>query len=283
MKIDRNSDCHMHTVFSDGSAGIDEMVSAAIEKGLEAVTVTDHMPLPYDNRYAMHAGNIDEYRRRIRAAGRKYANRITVEMGLEFEYSTRFAHWIRSLADMGWDQRIGSVHSLFVDDRPCLVNGREGEFQTLLEHFGHSVEKVCTRYYETMQAAAQSGLFDIVGHMDVVKKHNAGGRYFSENAPWYRSLVLNTLDVIRKNGLKMEINTAGFNHPVGEQYPSQWIIREAVERGIRMVLGSDAHKPESLGQYFYTTDDSAPPVVFPETGKFGRGPDARKTMPRGSA
>ena len=39
MRIDKQSDHHIHTVFSDGAAQIDEMVSVAIDKGLKAITI----------------------------------------------------------------------------------------------------------------------------------------------------------------------------------------------------------------------------------------------------
>jgi hypothetical protein len=143
MNIAKKSDYHMHTVFSDGVAQIDEMVSAAIKKGLEAITITDHMPLPFDNRYAMHADDIEEYRRKIRLAQKKYTGQITIKAGLEFEYLQSFAQWSRSIADMGWDHLLASVHNLLINHRPYLVNGTEGEFKTLVEHFDHNIERVC--------------------------------------------------------------------------------------------------------------------------------------------
>lgn len=254
MNIDQKSDSHMHTVFSDGVAQVDEMVSVAIDKGLKAITITDHMPLPFDSRYAMRAEEIEGYRDQIRLAKRKYAGQITIKMGLEFEYFQQFDQWIRSIADMGWDQSIASVHSLFIDHRPYMTNGTEDEFNTLVERFDHNIETLCRRYYEAMQMAVQTGLFDIVGHLDVIKKHNVDERYFSENSPWYRALVLETLDIIKRSNMKIEINMGGFNHPAGAQYPSKWILQEAVERDIQLVLSSDSHKPESLGQYFCMVD-----------------------------
>jgi histidinol-phosphatase (PHP family) len=253
--IEKRSDYHTHTVFSDGAAQIDEMVAAAIRKGLEAITITDHMPLPFANRYAMNADDIKKYRREIGLAKRKYNGQITVKLGLEFEYLHPYAQWTHSIADMGWDHLLVSVHCLLINHRPYLANGTEDEFKTLVAHFGHDIEMVCKTYYETMQMAVQTGLFDIVGHLDVIKKHNIDQRYFSEASPWYRTLVIETLDIMKQNGMKVEINMAGLNHPTGEPYPSKWIIQEAANRDIQLVLGSDSHKPESLGQYFDRIDD----------------------------
>ncbi len=38
-------------------------------------------------------------------------------------------------------------------------------------------------------------------------------------------------------------------------YPSPWIIRQAEQMGIPMVLGSDSHTPETLGRYFDRAGD----------------------------
>ena len=40
---------------------------------------------------------------------------------------------------------------------------------------------------------------DIIGHFDKIKMHNQD-RYFSEDEPWYRDLVMELLDTILKQG-----------------------------------------------------------------------------------
>ncbi|MEA2064014.1 MAG: PHP-associated domain-containing protein, partial [Gemmatimonadota bacterium] len=45
-------------------------------------------------------------------------------------------------------------------------------------------------------------------------------------------------------------NTAGWDKPCGEQYPALEIIRRAVDKGVRITAGSDAHAPEEVGRYF---------------------------------
>ena len=45
--LDLTTDNHMHSIYSDGSATIEEIASKAIEKGLQKIIFTDHMPLPF--------------------------------------------------------------------------------------------------------------------------------------------------------------------------------------------------------------------------------------------
>ena len=254
MQIDKTSDYHMHTVYSDGSADIDAMARSAIDKGLAQITITDHMPLPFDTRYAMPRAKVEAYRRDIRQAQTTYHGRLAITSGIEFEYIPQYREWIYGIWKIGWDHCIVSVHRLIDDDITGMVNGTRGEFEALFQAANGDIKTLCRIYYEVIQTACRTGWFDIAGHLDVIKKHNAGAVFFDESDTWYRDLVMATLKVIKAQGMTMEINTAGINHPVGTPYPSAWIVHAAVDMGIPLVLSSDSHSPKTLGQYFNTID-----------------------------
>ena len=254
MQIDKTSDYHMHTLYSDGNALVDAMARSAIDKGLTQITITDHMPLPFDTRYAMSRAKVDAYRRDIRQARSAYDGRLNITSGLEFEYIPRYREWIHDIWTMGWDHCIISVHWLLDDDIVGLVNGTRGEFDALFQAAHGDIKTLCRIYYGAIQMACRTGWFDMAGHLDVIKKHNAGAAFFDESDGWYRDLVMATLGVIKAQGMTMEINTAGINHPVGAPYPSPWIVHEAADMGIPLVMSSDSHGPKTLGQYFNTID-----------------------------
>jgi len=48
----------------------------------------------------------------------------------------------------------------------------------------------------------------------------------------------------------VEINTGGMVNPVGRPYLSQELLNYAVELGVDVTFGSDAHKPEILAAHF---------------------------------
>ena len=254
MKIDLKSDYHMHTVYSDGKATIAEMVLSAIKKGMEQITFTDHMPLPWQNNYAMRIDDIDKYKQEIELAQKNNLGKIKINKGLEFEFLPAFLPWIQSILDKGWDYKIVSVHNIYKNNQPLDVNGSAKDFSILLKNFDHDIKAVCLEYYTIIQTAVQSGWFDIVGHLDVIKKHGFNYQHFDDHAPWYRSIVFETLDIIKTQGMKMEVNLSGFNDPVKEQHPSKWIIQEAVKRNIPLVLSSDSHHSKSIGQNFSIID-----------------------------
>lgn len=245
----------MHTVFSDGRASIDDMALAAIQKGLAQITITDHMPLPYDTRYAMDRKKVNQYRLAVREAQAKYAGRLDIKLGIEIEFLPEFRFWVYSILEMGWDLSLVSIHSLFFDNTAYIVNGNKKEFDRLLERYNYNIRALYQDYFKTIQAAFNTGWFDIAAHLDVLKKHDARREFFTESDPVYRSLIMETLDIIKKQKMKMEINMAGFEHPVGEQYPSLWIIQAAAEKNIPMILSSDSHAPQTIGQYFHKAED----------------------------
>lgn len=253
MDINPKADHHTHSLFSDGSASIEEMILAARAAGLEEVTITDHMPLPFDTRYAMDKTRVDEYRQTIQDARKLHSQTISVGMGMEIEFIPEFRHWIQPFSTMNWDRLIVSIHSLMIDGRPFLVNGNREEYNALLHQFDHDLKSLCRHYFRTLQEGLLTGWFDVAGHLDVVKKWTAPEEFIDESAPWYRQLIDETLAIIQSQQMSLEINTGGFLHKAAASYPSKWIVREALDRGIPITLGSDAHAPAALGQFFRNT------------------------------
>ena len=251
MTIDFFCDLHMHSNYSDGKSNIEDLARSAIEKGLTTIAITDHMPLPFNPWYSVDMDKIGSYRDEIHRVQKTYRHKLIILKGLEIEYVPQLSDWIKSIVDLGWDYLIASVHAIILDNTPYLINENEEEFnKTLNIVFKGDIRAFCRQYYHLVQQAASTGWCNSVGPLDVIKKYNYSSRYFDEQSLWYEELIYETLDVIKAHKLKMEINTAGFIHPVGEAYPSPWIIKAAIKRGIPIVMGSDSHSPETLGQYF---------------------------------
>ena len=264
--FDITCDLHMHTTFSDGSASVVDMCLSAIDKGLHGIAITDHMPLPFDSRYAMRQADVIRYRQEIEAAKSRFGSKLEVKMGMEIEYLAEHADWIGEIHSLGWDYLIVSVHHLPGSDMLHLVNGHEHEFAPLFTEFRENPIDLCRRYFRVLQEAIATGLFTCVGHLDVLKKWQATFGHIDETADWYQRLIDDTLDCMVQYGIMMEINTAGLNHALGEQYPSNWIVVKAAKRKIPIVLGSDAHNPQSVGQHFGVVKERFCDRLFCERG-----------------
>ena len=48
----------------------------------------------------------------------------------------------------------------------------------------------------------------------------------------------------------MELNSNGYNKPVGEAYPAEPVIAGAHAAGLSITLASDAHTPDRVGERF---------------------------------
>ena len=99
------------------------------------------------------------------------------------------------------------------------------------------------------------GIYDALGHIELIRKfdrRNQSGDsvYFSEVEKLYDTLSRRVVEKISETEMAIEINTAGMFKPIGRPYISTELLSYAVELGIPVCLGSDAHSPDGLGAHF---------------------------------
>ena len=97
---------------------------------------------------------------------------------------------------------------------------------------------------------AREGGFDILGHLDLVKKNNRDNAFFSPESPACREAAAHAAAVIREaqkeHGFAVEINTGALargTYP--DTYPSTALLR--LLPGIPFIITTDAHCPEHVG------------------------------------
>lgn len=236
-----------------------ETLEAAIAAGLSTICLTDHYPLPpgYEDPTdekdcAMPASNYPAYWQEVNDVIREFGERINILRGAEMDWLPSYQQWTHEqIKTWPFDYVIGSVHLLgrITDEtssRNFIIDYKEEELKKGLNYFG-GIRTLTTSYYREVREMVRSGLFDGVGHLDLVKKFN-DGTLFSEDEPWYIAAVLSTLDEISSSGMSMEVNAAGWDKKCQSAYPSLWILREAFWREIPITTGSDAHVPQNIGR-----------------------------------
>ena len=186
----------------------------------------------------------------IRALARKFAGRIRVLCGVEADHipgvttpdRARYAH-------LNIDYVIGSIHFVVapdggrvpVDHNPQLLD--EG----IRAHFGGSAEAFIRAYFRQQRDMLTHCDFDIVGHLDLVRKFNAKHPYFDEDAKWYKEELAATADVVAASGKIVEVNTGAISRGwLDDAYPSAFFRELLRERGARFVLSSDAHSASAI-------------------------------------
>ncbi len=237
------TDYHTHTPLCWHAEGEPEaFVARALELGLREYGIADHAPAlpemePFDE-WRMDYAQLEEYWQWVERA--KQAARgtdLTIRVGLECDWINGREDWITHLRGLyDWDYLIGSVHYLThgsaLDDPAfadaCTTGTPESDWEIYWNNALHMV---------------QSNLFDIYGHLDIIKiwKRIPEGRDLQQD-------YLPILDALTGQGAAVELNAAGWYKRCEEQYPSTALLQQLLERGIPLCINSDAHMPEQVSR-----------------------------------
>ena len=230
----------MHTPLCRHAVGEPtELAAQAIKAGLEEIGFSDHSPMPKDDfdEWRMADRQLDEYVRKVEQARKDHPNLI-IRLALEVDYIPGYEDWIRQLARRHpWDYFIGSVH--YISDSWAIDSPNQ-----ISQWKSRPALEVWTKYLERLTMAAESGLFEIIGHADLCKKFCF---YPEEDCT---PLFIRFLEAASRHNVAMELNTAGLRKDCKEIYPSPSIVQLARKAGVRITFGSDAHAPEEVGMNF---------------------------------
>ncbi len=233
-------DYHMHTPRCHHAQGdVTSYAEAALAAGLTEIGISDHAPMPpgFEDDWRMDMAELDDYRDEVLAARQAFAGRLEIRLGLEADYRPGSEAAVADMiASRDWDYVIGSVHYIegWDFDNP----------DKLREWDGRDLEQAWCDYFALVARSAETGLFDIIGHPDLIKKF---GHRPPRNNPRVADAMEAMLQAVKRAGCALEISSAGLRKPVGEIYPHPRIIRRAAELGIPFAFGSDAHRPEDVG------------------------------------
>ena len=97
-----------------------------------------------------------------------------------------------------------------------------------------------------VSAAARSGLFDAIGHLDVVKRYLAPHVTPAQLAA-APELFEPALVALVESDTALEVNTSGLRQAAAETYPGPGLVARFRELGgTRLTAGSDAHREHAF-------------------------------------
>jgi histidinol-phosphatase (PHP family) len=246
---------HTHSHFCDGSNPPVDYVKAALEQEFSVLGFSSHAPLPFDNKFALREGKVDEYSQTIRSLSYEYSGRLQIYLSMEIDYIPGviedFGYW-KKRANL--DYVIGGVHLLVPPDNERLwfIDGPKREIfdEGLNNLFGGDARLAVRTYFHQMNRMVTEQTPDVIAHFDKIKMHNQD-RFFSVNDKWYLDMLFESLELVKKKGCIVEVNTRGiYKGRSNELFPNLTALKRIKELGIPITLSSDAHAPEDLSKEY---------------------------------
>jgi len=256
---------HTHSEYCDGTGTAAVMAEAARKAGFSILGFSSHAPLPFHTEWNMDIEALPSYLQTIRSLAASHAPAMRVLTGLEIDYIEGYC----GPADgrfkaAGLDYSIGSVHYVMPKGAPRPsatsfdpkgeptfgfgVDESEAEFTVHFETYYHGDgESMMRDYWTAVTACIRDGGFDILGHIDLVRKNNRNQSLFREDSEAYRAAAMVAVDALKGTGIIVEINTGGMARgKTDSPYPALWILKELKARGVAVCINADAHAPEHL-------------------------------------
>lgn len=262
------SDYHCHCDYSiDAEGTIDEYCEAALQRGLAEICFTTHWdtnPLSGSKDNVIRIGGqlkptvldnlapyVDDV---LRARDKYYARGLWVALGLEYGWFPNCEESVTAVKErFRFDYLLCGIHEL---DGRCF--SCEGCYPKCFPHY--SLDQVVDRYVAEVAAAAATGLFTCIAHLDYLRKY---GEVFY--GPKLNDLLLTRLTgvafpALQTSGTAIEVNTSAIRRRFDDYFPKAAIANAARRVGVDVrYLGSDAHAPDQVGYDF----DAAVALISP--------------------
>lgn len=227
---------------------MEEYVRAAIRIGLKEIVFLEHLEeaIVGNRRTWLDDRDFDAYFAEGERLRTIFGEQIKIGLGVECGYNPEAGKRLRErLLARHWDQIGISCHFLRLDNQPehlNLFSRREENLQLARQQ---NPTELLTRYFATLSEGIDALPATKVCHLDGALRWLPEIQLSSQHHEQIGLL----LEKMRKKELALEVNTSGITIR-GEQFPQTSIISQAQKIGVSLCLGSDAHQPADVGQYF---------------------------------
>ncbi len=238
-------DLHCHTAYCDGADPPEQMILAAIEKGLDTIGISAHSYTFFDTSYCMQQQDVTRYLEELHYLRAKYFDRIHVLCGIEQDYYSDYP-------TDDFDYIIGSVHYLKCGEAYVPVDESPEILKNACEkYFGGDIYALCEAYFCTAADVVRQTSCDIIGHFDLIAKFAEREPLFDCSHPRYAAAWKAAADELLRTGVPFEINMGAMSRGYRTSpYPSAEIIDYVKANGGRFVLSSDAHSADAIAYHF---------------------------------
>lgn len=243
------NDYHVHSSFSgDSQAPMRTVIEHAIMTGIKNLCFTEHhdIDLPADVSFLLDFNTYQETFFKLKS---EYDQKISIYFGVELGIQPHLYDILSKLAHQyPFDFILCSNH---------VANGIDPYLPVYFE--GKTKEQAYFEYFDDILRNVKNYQdYDVYGHLDYVIRYGPFEEkhyIYSE----YQEVLDEILLTIINNGKGIELNASGFKYNLKDSHPSSQVIKRYKELGGEIItVGSDAHRPEQLLNYF----DSAQNILI---------------------
>lgn len=217
-------DCHAHSTMSDGALDVPELIDRVTGRGVRP-SVSDHISRDVNgavDSIDAIATYLDRLARFPIGRGGEFCWHDTLWREIPDDLAARFTH------------RLGSLHAIYLDDG-TLVHAFSRRFPP-----GLSPDAYMDALVANGEQLAATMPVDILAHPTLVNltlRHVPAAELWTED---------------REERLVSALAAAGVAFEISARYrPHERIVRRAVDRGVRIALGSDGHSFDQVGDLTY--------------------------------
>ena len=252
-------DHHVHTQFRSLPTGdAFDLADRAAEKGIRVLGFAENFPLPASFALdvtwegTMPPEDLPHYLDTALAIQvGKRSSGLEILVGVEVDWLPIYRREIGNRLDRLQDEidfRLLGIHYLGTQSISFAKTVRDDLLFTRYGRAESPADEMFEENYGSLLNAVRTGLFDIVGHFDVIKKFD--DRPGSELAHRHRRSIEKVLDALAaQRRVPIEINVSGLDSYCRDIFPSLPILEWAVDRGIPLTLGSDAATETHIGRH----------------------------------
>ena len=255
---------HVHTNHCDGNDTARAMAEAAVAAGMNDIGFTAHAAWPFASEWHLKPEAYPAYGAEIAGLKEEFKDSLRVLLGFEADYIAGVtAPDPEFYARFNPDLLIGSVHYVPARESPparkrvrakpenpglWAVDAPADEVARGIEAcFAGDGRRAAESYWAAVRDMVSTCRFDIVGHLDVIRKRNGSLKFFDESASWYRREIKETVRAIARSGKIVEINTGGIaRKAIDSVDPSDEILSLLSGAGVPITINSDAHSAGDL-------------------------------------
>ena len=230
-------DYHIHTKRCNHASGeMKEYVVKAIKQNLKEICFLDHLTLRNGINLSMLPSELPNYISEVYSLQKEFKDKITIKLGLEVDYNSKKIDLIKEIISKYHFDAIGSsVH--FVGDINVVISSFKKDNPDL------NYIEICEQYIKEINNMLDEDYFDIVCHLDIIKKNIPKIEFFEKEFE-------KILDKIKRKNFTLEYNTSGYAKFFKDAYPSSNLLKKVFEKEIDITIGSDAHAPNQVGRHY---------------------------------